>query len=456
MRSLSFQVFLWFWLTILAMLLMLLGFSTLHSSETRITPLPKHALQNLQQIAKNIEKRVADSPQRLTRMIEASPLGRQRWLYLSHSDVDRSLSSRANPPDFDLSLLYYQPMAEPKMIMTERFSAQGPIALKIAEEHYQLYQIHPHRDPPFWVKLRLTTWWQKLIAILIPSLLFSWWFSRRLTGPIKILSLSAKRFAQGDLSARVTHTSKPQFELARLSDDFNEMAQRIEDNMTTQKRLLGDVSHELRSPLTRLMLACGLLESELNNAQQTYLNRIVKEANYLEDMLQNILILSRLEGKAQHLEMTQVPLSQLLQDILSNAQFEAQAKGKQLIIEGSQQISLECDGALLASAIENLLRNAIKYAALTIKIQTNASERTLHITIEDDGPGVDDDALQKLCEPFYRTSDSRSRDSGGIGLGLAIAHRAILAHGGKLELSQAIETGQTKKGLKAIVSLPIT
>lgn len=451
MRKLSFQVFLWFWLTIVAMGLLISGFGLLHADDQRTRPLPPHIIDNLEHLANNIERRAANSENQLLELINQSSFMKRRWLYLSHAKIEKSLSTRTIPSNWDLSVLHRRTNTEPLYIITDQFSAQGPVKLMIGDSEYQLFQIVPHKEPPFWVQVRMLPWWEKLIAILLPSLLFSWWFSRRLTRPIATLSATARQFAAGKLDARVTHSVKPQFELAELSQEFNNMAQRIEDNMTAQKRLLGDVSHELRSPLTRLLLACGLLESELNEQQTRYLQRIVKEANCLEDMLQSVLTLSRLEGHNQLLDFSTQSLTSVVKDILADAHFEAQSIGKSLTINSSDTIELYCDSALLASAIENILRNAIKYANSNIEFSAKVDDELLTLYIRDDGPGTSEDALQKLCEPFYRTSDSRSRNSGGIGLGLAIAHRAIRAHGGELTLSL-----RQPHGLQAEIRIPLT
>ncbi|WP_462152045.1 ATP-binding protein [Pseudoalteromonas xiamenensis] len=450
MRNLSLQVFLWFWLTILSMVLLIAAFGTLHSDELRTRPLPPHIVDNLEHLAKNMERKADGSEEKLAKLLETTSYAKHRWLYLSHPDIDKSLSSRPNVQRLDLSQLYYDTPAEPILYVTERFSAQGPAAIHVGETTYQLYQIMPHREPPFWIRMRIMPWWEKLIAILLPSVLFSWWFSLRLTKPIQVLTAAAKEFARGKLSARVRHKSRPQFELAQLSNEFNDMAQRIEDSMTTQKRLLGDVSHELRSPLTRLLLACGLLESGLNEQQTKYLQRIVKEANSLEEMLQNVLTLSRLEGQNQMLEFSVQSLRSVLHDVLADASFEAQSANKTLSVNCPESLEVNCDSILFSSAVENIIRNAIKYANHQIEFTAITQNENLVIMITDDGPGASEEVLQKLCEPFYRTSESRSRDSGGIGLGLAIAHRAVLAHKGELILSQA-----NPHGLTATITVPL-
>ncbi|MFC3031997.1 ATP-binding protein [Pseudoalteromonas fenneropenaei] len=450
MRSLTLNVFVWFWLTILAMLIMLVTLSSLRSEVVKTRPLPEHAIENLHHLAKNLERKAAGDPSKLNTLIRSPRFSQSRWLYLSHTDIEKSLSSQDNDLGLDFSHLYVAAESPPFVLFTERYSAHGPALVVVGTEQYQLYQIRPLREPPIYLRIRFMPLWEKALAILLPSLLFSWWFSRRLTRPIDALSRAAKRFANGDLSARVEHQSKPQYELALLSDEFNQMAQRIADNMSAQKRLLGDVSHELRSPLTRLLLACGLLESELSEAQMRHLNRIIKEGHSIEDMLQNVLMLSRLEGQNQMLDIAEASMAAVLGEVLNDAAFEAESLGKTLYQNYPQAAQLRCDMVLLASAIENILRNALKYAHQQVYFSVEQDAQQWRFVIYDDGPGVSDEVLDKLCEPFYRTSESRSRDSGGIGLGLAIAHRAILAHHGKLSLSH-----QHPHGLRAEIMIPL-
>jgi len=227
------------------------------------------------------------------------------------------------------------------------------------------------------------------------------------------------------------------------------MADQLAQLISAQKRLLADISHELRSPLTRLKMATGLAQMQANEASQSYLLRIEKEANQLDKMIADVLQVSRLEANSQALSLHKQSLQDIVDHVLNDATFEAKQHNKQLQVSGSAAVTLNCDEALIASALENLLRNAIKYAQYTISLTLKHSD-AIYIEICDDGPGVPNNQLSKLCEPFFRQSDARDRVSGGTGLGLAIAKNAIIAHGGSLVLSN-----KPQGGLCAMVTLPI-
>ena len=227
------------------------------------------------------------------------------------------------------------------------------------------------------------------------------------------------------------------------------MADQLEQLLSAQKRLLADISHELRSPLTRLKMATGLAQMQASEASQSYLLRIEKEANQLDKMIADVLQVSRLEANSQPLSLQTQSLQVIVDHVINDAQFEAKQHNKALVVHGNVEVNIECDEMLIASALENILRNAIKYAQHTISISLKHSD-TIYIQICDDGPGVPKAQLDKLCEPFFRQSDARDRHSGGTGLGLAIAKNAVIAHGGNLVLSN-----KDAGGLCVEVSLPI-
>lgn len=166
-------------------------------------------------------------------------------------------------------------------------------------------------------------------------------------------------------------------------------------------------------------------------------------------MIADVLQVSRLEAKSQALSLQKQSLQVIVDHVINDAQFEAKQNNKQLKVTGSVAVNINCDEALIASALENLLRNAIKYAQHTISITLKHSN-AIYIEICDDGSGVPNEQLSKLCEPFFRQSDARDRVSGGTGLGLAIAKNAITAHGGNLVLSN-----KEQGGLCANITLPL-
>src|ERR1700757_1700518 len=272
------------------------------------------------------------------------------------------------------------------------------------------------------------------------------WF---LTKPIVRLRTAARQLAAGDLTARTgAPASMRRDEVAGLMRDFDAMAERIETLLKAQSRLLNDISHELRSPLARLNVALGLARQRANVESADMLDRIELEASRLNELIGRILTLARLEDGEQRAPQTPVPLDELVASVTEDAEFEAQARHchvKTSIPEGNWEV--RGNASLLHSAVENVVRNAIRYTqegtsveiSLSREARNAAAEAVLRVS--DSGPGVPADALEKLFEPFYRLDDARGRQTGGVGLGLAITERAVRFHGGKVSASNRPEGG---------------
>ncbi len=268
-----------------------------------------------------------------------------------------------------------------------------------------------------------------LIAVLISGLI-SLGLATMLTRPIRRLRFAAQRMAQGDLSVRVG--GKGRDEVAELARDFDVMAQRLCEMLDSQRRLLSDVSHELRSPLARLRVALELLEKsdDLERAVQ----RIGKEADELEGLVSNLLSLARLESGQSTLERKAVSLRQLLENVVNDADFEAGAKGRQVALDAPRDYSLTGDPVLLRAAIENVVRNAIRHTReqSTVEVRLTANDHGARIEVCDQGRGVPEAELSRMFEAFTRIDEARDRHSGGFGLGLSITGQVMAAHGGKV------------------------
>ncbi|NOU51612.1 HAMP domain-containing protein [Pseudoalteromonas sp. JBTF-M23] len=448
--GLFLQAFLAFWLTIISILVLLVALSQLQPEQLETKPLRGKLLDSMGHLTHNIERLVNKKKKPVEKVILHPRFNQHKWLYLAHENIEQSISSEVNSQNIDLSLLHFQTSNNPLFIATERYFAYGPFPIQLGNEQYQLYQIKPIRENALLMRVKMLPFWLKALAVLLPSILLSVLFSRRLVAPLNSLGSSAKALASGQLDARVNIPMRRNDEITTLMHDFNHMADKLEQSVMTHKQLLADVSHELRSPLTRLTLANALAQENASEQQLTYLTRIEKEAQCLDKMLADILTLSRLEHGQNSLHMHQVSFATLLDNVLLDAQFEAEQMGKNLTLAAPPTLTLMCNGELLSSAIENVLRNAIKYAKNNVELSFSLSQKAVEISICDDGEGVSDNALAQLCQPFFRTSQSRNRDSGGIGLGLAIAKRAIFAHHGSLEFQH-----NKPQGLMVKITLPI-
>ncbi len=234
------------------------------------------------------------------------------------------------------------------------------------------------------------------------------------------------------------------------------MAERIESLLTTQRQLLSDVSHELRSPLARLNVALALARQRSGDEAEGPLDRIETEAERLNVLIGRVLALARLESGAAAPEFVHVDLSRLVADIAVDADFEAKAKEAAVTLAFSEPCSVQGNEPLLRSAIENVVRNAVRYTDSGTDVEIGlafadivaddsvgdgAASRCAVVSVRDHGPGVRDDQLAHLFEPFYRIADSRDRESGGTGLGLSITERAVRLHGGTVEARNAADGG---------------
>jgi two-component system sensor histidine kinase CpxA len=281
-----------------------------------------------------------------------------------------------------------------------------------------------------------------VFAILI-STLVSWSLARYVSKPVERLQSSARSLAAGNLEARAGEEfSSRHDELGVLARDFDRMADHVRNLIASKEDLLRGMSHELRSPLARLRVALGLARRPGENLVKQ-LDRIELEAERLDTLIGQMLQLSQLRAAEPALSRDMVELHTLVSEVVEDARLEATATNKQVQCECTASIDIEGDQRLLRSAIENVLRNAIRFTApgTSVRVELTREASNARISIEDSGPGVPESELQLIFEPFYRVAESRDRDSGGTGLGLAITSRIAALHGGKVTASNASNGG---------------
>jgi two-component system sensor histidine kinase CpxA len=272
------------------------------------------------------------------------------------------------------------------------------------------------------------------------------WF---LTMPVVRLRAATRQLAAGDLTARAGAPSiRRRDEVAGLMRDFDAMAERMENLVKAQSRLLNDISHELRSPLARLNVALGLARQRANTDSAVMLDRIELEAGRLNELIGRLLTLARMEDGEQRVPSTPVFLQDVVLSVAEDAEFEAQARHCHVVSEIPEgDWEVHGDASLLHSAIENVVRNAIRYTreGSTVEVRmekkktAGGAEAVIQVT--DCGDGVPADALKKLFQPFYRLDDARGRQTGGVGLGLAITERAVRFHGGRVAAMNRAQGG---------------
>ena len=289
-----------------------------------------------------------------------------------------------------------------------------------------------------------------LIMMVISSGLVCYFLAWYMTKPVARLRAATQRIAAGDLTARAGDpNSRRRDEIAGLVRDFDAMAERLEKLVNAQSRLLNDISHELRSPLARLNVALGLARQRSGPESETMLERIELEASRLNELIGRLLTLARLEDGEQRVAAAPVLLDEIVLGVAEDAEFEAQARHCHVRTEiPPGNWAVRGDASLLHSAIENVVRNAIRYTredtAVEIhleKTENSAGGAEAVVRVTDCGSGVPADALEKLFQPFYRLDDARGRQTGGVGLGLAITERAVRFHGGRVAALNRAEGG---------------
>ncbi len=282
-----------------------------------------------------------------------------------------------------------------------------------------------------------------LIVILISGLVI-YILSLYLTKPLRSLSTAAKSIAEGHFETRVNPAIKTRKdEMARLSQDFDHMAEQIEQLILSKERLLQDISHELRSPLARLQVALTLLKDKSSEDVEPFIDRMELEIERLDDLIGDILALAKLQKPKQSYRMSEVNLGELINPIIQDANFEFEAKHVSANLSMTQTVKANINEKLMHHAIENVIRNALIYTKPETTVDVAVTEDTdeILITIADRGQGVPEENLHTIFSPFFRVDDSREKKTGGFGLGLAIAFKAVDVHHGNIKAENRPDGG---------------
>ncbi|MGB6135049.1 MAG: ATP-binding protein [Shewanella sp.] len=446
-NRLFFKLLLGFWLcsSLIIALVSLLPLLQLNQDRS---PLPPSQERILKKMAEHIQQQ----PELLTgNLLQRSNRGRDPNLGPLRIYITNDVGQVINTKRVSRVFRRFQLMAEEaNHPISHQFRNElifGPYQFDVEGKSYNLFGRFPDNHPRPWFffftdnKL-LTAGFAILLSGLLCGLL-AWYLSK----PLRSLRLSANALAKGDLANRVdAATASRRDEMGQLAIAFNGMADAIETMVNNQQRLMGDISHELRTPLTRLQLSLALARKK--GQHSTELDRIEYEALQQEALISELLTLSRVRLNASEKRLT-AELNETLSQVLDDAEFEAEQQGKQLHINIDESISFEHLPKTLSRAIENLLRNAIRYAEKTVSIESTQSKNHITIMVTDDGPGLPEAELEAIFTPFYRPDSSRDRESGGWGLGLAITQAAIYAHNGKI-----VAKNRLPHGLMVTIDLP--
>ena len=438
-RSLYLKIFIWFWLAMIIINVVLFAAFAL----TRPTP-TRRSWRDLAQTGPNAQKAAEIYEQSGSSGLTAALQATEKASGVGATFFEeggKELSGRTVPPGArELSA-----KAAESRDIEFNFEMQNTLVARpvtSAKGQLYIYVAHIPRPPfqPSFQSLGL-----RLLVVLVIGGIFCFWLARYVTTPLLKLRTTTNELAEGNLGARVsTKLARRRDEVGQLGRDFNSMAERLESMVKAQQRLLGDISHELRSPLARLGVALGLARQRSGSEANGALDRIERESENLNEMISQLLTLTRLESGTDGRKRTDVDLAALVKEVAEDADFEARSLNRAVQIVSSDNCSINGVEELLRSAVENVVRNAVRYTPEGTAVEVALSRQNGHavISVRDRGHGVPDEALEKIFRPFYRTEDARDRQSGGgTGLGLAITERAMRMHGGSVQAVNAADGG---------------
>jgi two-component system sensor histidine kinase CpxA len=431
--SIGIKLFLLFWLITISSILITRLVSSQLEQQSIIIPNHHGDLKKLQQIAKRISKKKNVS---INSILNSSPKRMGASLLIKNKETQEVFHSRKRFSQSISDFLAKNNFSNKTTIQFPYARVTGPELINIDKAPYQLYIAVKSKHPHFGSVFMQLPYWFRFIIPLIISISLCWLLARTLTRPILSIKNAATEIGKGNYQARVDLDDSRGDEIGAMSKSFNQMAEKLSTNMQANQRLLADVSHELRSPMTRLQIALGLIEKSAQQGKDLskHLARCEREIGQLDSMISNVLTLSRMENTFQKANFSEQEVSLLLATVIDDAQYLADEKS----ISINNDILVDCritiDQTLMQSALNNILINAIKHSEQNseISISSALSNETLSISISDSAIGVPEEQLSLLFTPFYRVSTARDRETGGTGLGLAIAKQAIDIHKGKI------------------------
>lgn len=437
--SLYGRIFAIFWLTMLLVLIAVMAVSQLDPRQ--LHAIPSEPLQGMKDTAQEFSRTYQDAPsiRKALRRIDMHNIDNGRLNYYFTNTDGRWLNPPAGMRLRALNNFITQSdkLDLPQQRLYGRLMVAGPIPVVIAKQNLHMYfAIRWHQPPPFLLQL-LDKPIQLLLAVMLISTPLLLWLAWALSKPAMRLEKAAQKVARGVIEYDPELEKGPS-EFKQAGASFNQMVTAINNKISEQQRLLSNISHELRSPLTRLRMANALAIRKQGESAE--LSRIDTEAERLELMINELLELSRLQIDAHQIRQ-HLAIQELWGETIEDGKFEAEQQQKTLVCNSIPNAHITGNPNLLISAVENVIRNAIRYCHHSVWVTFSLQHDKLTIQIEDDGEGVDDSELDAIFRPFYRVSTARDRHSGGAGLGLAITHNVIMQHNGKIQASRSQHGG---------------
>jgi len=453
MKSLFLRIFLWFWIAMLVMAVVLVVTSPYFTqSRSRVERWQQGAEtwtgERVDRTARSINEGGVEG----LSFGEPRGPGRRGSMTFVFDDAGREVMGRQAPKEAaDLAIRVAETGSEEALRRGEFHLVAKPATAPDGRLFVVVGTLH--RPPRPIDLLEPKALWSRLAALAAMIGLLSFLLARYLSSPVGALRKATQQLSKGDLSARVGgRVVRRRDEIGDLARDFDTMAEQVEILVGSQQRLLRDVSHELRSPLARLRVALELARDRAGAAAAESIDRMEREATRIDELIGRLLFLERLAAGEPGGEREIFPLAELLGEVVDDASFEASAAGREVKVQTDTDAVVRGYPALLRSAIDNVLRNAIRYApeSTVIDVVLTRHGRSAEIAVRDRGPGVPEEHLHSLFEPFTRVAHARERSSGGAGLGLAIARRAVELHQGSVSASN-----RPGGGLEVVLRMPL-
>jgi two-component system, OmpR family, sensor histidine kinase CpxA len=452
MRSLFLKIFLWFWATVIATgIALVLTFFL----EPRSVPSRWHA--SLVDAARYSGELAIDAVEHYGVQVASShmeQMEQETHLRSCLFDVPGQVTVGGDCRNFQEMLSHVT--AAGKTDFSMRYGlARIALILQGSSGHEYIFATELPAGPRAAVGMNQTAIALRWGIALLVSGFICYLLTRYLTTPILRLREASQQLAAGDLSTRAAEPiERRRDELGDLVHDFNTMASRIEALVAGQRQLISDVSHELRSPLARLNVALDL--GRKRKGDDPAFDHMQQDLILLDEMIGRLLTLARLDTSAVPVSMTSLNLSELVSEVVRNADFESYQRNSHVTFSAHETCFVQGNAELLHSAIENVVRNAVRYteSGTTVEVvlepEKESNPLSARLIVRDYGPGVSESELQSIFQPFYRVADARDRQSGGAGLGLAIADRVIRIHGGTIRAQNS-----EPQGLRVEILLPL-
>lgn len=398
-------------------------------------------------------------------VLRVNPSGNKGFTPIRHNTIE------VKPPKNQLFRIKYQNFYKNNIDKITRFAGDlltktGTSVLEINDECFYGCQllndngkkyvaiVHIPKEGPEHSKFLFINQAKNMLPLIIlVCAVLCFVMARYLAKPIIELQEASRKFAKGDFSQKITKKSMNRYdEIGDLASDFNDMAERIESGINNQKRLFNDISHELRSPLARMQVGLELLQMKVKDSEKPLVERLEKDVNRMNALIGEVLQFSKLENKEIGAAKEEISLAKSLEDVCSDAEFEGNNNHKGVRLDIKNNAVIKGNVVLIERAFENIIRNGLRFTPenTVVEVSLDVIDSKAVIKIADHGPGIPEDDIKKIFEPFYCVKPDRNPQNGGIGLGLPIALRAIELHSGTIKMEN-----RTEGGLLVTIELPL-